>query len=139
MNFKSFLNEAQETVTIDSEKYSMKVILSQKGDRHHAPVWHLAFLNKNKTIVLPNELTYHAGYDQGHNSKQQWYLQTKQFGSVGNGHGIDRPTAPVLSYDFENWYIEALNGKGTDADSVQNAAEFIDSKMSIKDIKQQYS
>jgi len=139
MSVRTFLNEASDKVTINGDQYKMKPVLSKKGDRHSAPVWHLVFFGKNKTIVLPNELTYHAGYDQGHNSGQQWYLDTEHFGSVGNGDGIKSPTTPYLPYDFNDWYVEALNGDGSSSAEVLKSADFVDHKMAIKDIKHEYS
>jgi len=145
MNFKDYLEDTQLTessdkVTIKGEQYTMKPVLSQKGDRHAAPIWHLVFFGKKSTIIIPDALTYTAGYSQGTNpSGQQWFLQTTHFGGEGNGSGYDRPSTPVLSYgSFGDWYVEALNGNGVHKKDVINDAEFVDTKMSVKDVKNRY-
>jgi len=114
----------------------MKCVLSRKRDGRIAPVWHLVFFGKTSTIILVDELTYTSGYSQGTNrSDVEWFLSTEHFGSEGNGSGVSSPTTPDLSYRFGDWYVEALNGKGHKSDDVQEAAEYVDHKMSVKEVK----
>lgn len=70
--------------------------------------------DKTKDIVVfRNFAKYHGGYDQGHYSERQFYLDTISCGGRGNGHGQDKEYEP-RDYDLEldaehlNCY---LNGK----------------------------
>ena len=103
---------------------------------------------KDKTkdiVVFKNYAWYKEGYDQGHASPRQFYLNTLAAGGRGNGHGVDREVEPYygdLDLDAEhlNCY---LNGKKDWSDSVpekfQKAASTYDRKTKKADIKKDLS
>jgi len=137
-SFKEFLNEAPNKVNIKGEQYTMKVVLSQKPNgQHKSPIWHLAFLGKSSTIVILNALFYKSGYNQGNASGMEWFLSTPSFGTEGSGYGSSRPSTPYIEDEkFGKWYVDALNNDRAD---VLEYTEFVDHKMSIKEIKAEFN
>jgi hypothetical protein len=69
--------------------------------------------------VIPNAIKYHTGYDQGYNSRQQYYPDVAGYGTH-NGDGYSSPSEPYLSPNEREHLASIFSGVRSEYNDTKN-------------------
>jgi len=109
MKFRDFITEAS-TYKANNTSYSIKAIVSDKGDKHTGKTFHIVATPKdNSEIIAFTSLLNYVG------EAGTWYLAQLGY-TDGYDNGTAVPTQPTPNLDYYSEYINseiipALEGK----------------------------
>jgi hypothetical protein len=112
------LNESQ-TFNYKGDTYKVDFIKNKTFD---GTAWHLLLTDKKDGTIYawPNVFSYSEGWTQGMGrSVMQYFLQTKGYGGVSQGSGVNRPATPSYINDQLEYIIDHWKGKGYSEDSAK--------------------